>query len=409
MRCVSIHLVSMKSKFLQVYTMGNTISKEIRGHKRSKPKPMNVRQLMIIGYPKSGKTTIFQCLHKSSFNSIIIQQWAQFQAFKIAYLSLKYIDFDLLNSNQIEAAQYLLSQDQYFKNTSWYHTDIPSDVAQGLGTSITILWETTIIRRTINALMIKSDASADSLYHIFENIGQYFNQNNNLEFNDSLVYCPSTGIGRGYHFIDNNKFIIHDVTLKYHMWANAETRFNNTEYVIFVAGLNDYFRKLRDNNNVYHLSQTLELFKNVVKYRHFRNKKFIVICNKLNRFRQCLKYASLKECFSDYEGPTYQQLDHRVAMLTEYARPWASVIGEQVPTELLTIIVEFIMDDPDTFDDPTRLDIVVNYGLEYIKNKFISYHPNKNNLVFIEISGIESVQVSVVSMIQQISSQKLFS
>lgn len=98
--------------------------------------------------------------------------------------------------------------------------------------------------------------------------------------------------------------------------------FENVKAVLFVVSLSGYDMTLLEDPTVNRLEESLNLFKQVVNNRYFRDSSFVLFLNKLDLFREKILYSGrhLRHYFPEYKGQDYDVdsaalfIQHRFAM-----------------------------------------------------------------------------------------------
>ena len=78
--------------------------------------------------------------------------------------------------------------------------------------------------------------------------------------------------------------------------------FDNVTAVLFVISISEYDQFLEEDESVNRMMESLKLFEQTVNNRYLNLTTFIIFFNKYDLFLEKIKYTSIKETFSDYNG-----------------------------------------------------------------------------------------------------------
>lgn len=112
------------------------------------------------------------------------------------------------------------------------------------------------------------------------------------------------GISEMYFNYKSYSFMLNDVggqKSERKKWIGC---FKDVDLVLFVASLTEYNKNLAEDGLTNRMSDSLQLFKNILKVKSFDAKtSFALILNKSDLFQQMLHHEPITTCFPDYKGP----------------------------------------------------------------------------------------------------------
>lgn len=82
-------------------------------------------------------------------------------------------------------------------------------------------------------------------------------------------------------------------------WIHA---FDDVTAIIFVTSLSEYDQKLLEDEDVFRMHESLNLFEEICTCKFFRNTPIIVFLNKRDLFDEKIKVKDLTVCFPEYTG-----------------------------------------------------------------------------------------------------------
>ena len=187
--------------------------------------------------------------------------------------------------------------------------------------------------------------------------------------------------------------------------------FYDVSGMLFVTGLNDYCKSLWENETQNALLESLELFDEVGNSKWFRKSHKILLLNKTDLFRQCLKIAPLTVCFGDeYKGRNFNddlrdsfELKCKILDLLMENDYVPNNDELNIPNGIIQIIARYF--DYDEF----WLNICYKQGIEFITQKFLALNRNPESTIHVhEICGIDHEEVGLVMQdVQQIITKEI--
>lgn len=78
--------------------------------------------------------------------------------------------------------------------------------------------------------------------------------------------------------------------------------FEDVTAVLFVLALNEYDMRLREEPTMNRMTESLNLFKNIINNQYFTDTPIIFFLNKTDLFREKIQKVDLKQCFPEYNG-----------------------------------------------------------------------------------------------------------
>ncbi|OQV22087.1 Guanine nucleotide-binding protein alpha-1 subunit [Hypsibius exemplaris] len=119
------------------------------------------------------------------------------------------------------------------------------------------------------------------------------------------VRVRTTGINEYQFSVKTAKFRIVDVggqRTERRKWIHC---FEGVNYIFYVASLSDYHKPLKEDRRVNRMTESLALFRVILKEKTLRNSAVILFLNKLDLFEQEIDAYDLRDYFDDYTGPAH--------------------------------------------------------------------------------------------------------
>jgi len=258
-------------------------------------------KLLLLGAGESGKTTLVKQMkiiyltgfdeeERNNFKSII---------FSNILISMRSLVCSMQQSGALEK----LPPDVQKHAASFTSTDIliTKDLTADLVEGVKVLWA--------------QQATKDELYKASEfqilDCAKYFLDS--VERVTSPGYSPTeedvlhartktVGISEIVFDIENARWRMIDVggqRGERRKWIHC---FQGVTAVIFCVALSEYDMKLREDNNVNRMHESLKLFDEISNCKWFQNTSVILFLNKKDLFQDKVKVIDLKICFDDYTG-----------------------------------------------------------------------------------------------------------
>eukprot|EP01098_Paradermamoeba_levis_P003533 TRINITY_DN1592_c0_g2_i3.p1 TRINITY_DN1592_c0_g2~~TRINITY_DN1592_c0_g2_i3.p1 ORF type:complete len:344 (-),score=117.73 TRINITY_DN1592_c0_g2_i3:674-1705(-) len=251
-------------------------------------------KILLLGTGESGKSTFFKQMKiLSEDNNFTSDQLAEYipaiQAnlvtqMKVLITAAGWLNLPIDKSNS-QRAQAVLD------STEW---------SPELGKDIKVLWKDKGIQQTYeqrNKFQLN-----DSANYFFDNIERFLK-----DFEPTLedvlrVRVRTTGIEEADFTFSGMKIRMIDVggqRSERRKWIHC---FDCVTTIIFFSSLSDYDQKLREDENVNRMNESITLFSGVCNISHFDNLPFVLFLNKLDLFNEKIKKVDLRVCFDDYTG-----------------------------------------------------------------------------------------------------------
>jgi len=142
-------------------------------------------------------------------------------------------------------------------------------------------------------------------------------------------------------------------------WIHA---FDDVKAVIFLEGLAGYNQVLFEDNTVNRMHESLNLFREIVKNKIFKNIPIFVFLNKKDLFEEMIPIYPLSKCFNDYNGPS---CDVRSALEFIQSK-YEAIMEEECPGK--GVIIQVIA-------ARVRLDMKIAFGI--VKETLKKLYPVK--------------------------------
>ena len=94
--------------------------------------------------------------------------------------------------------------------------------------------------------------------------------------------------------------------------------FDNVTAVLFVISIAEYDQMLEEDNTVSRMTESLDLFENVINNEYFKLKPIITFFNKKDLFEEKIKRKGIKQFFPAYSGPVHSYEESTNFIVNEY-------------------------------------------------------------------------------------------
>jgi len=138
--------------------------------------------------------------------------------------------------------------------------------------------------------------------------------------------------------------------------------FDDVKAIIFLVGLSGYNQVLFEDNTQNRMTESLELFQDVVRNPIFADTPIYVFLNKKDLFEILIKDNSLKKCFPEYDGP-----DGEMQPALEFIEgKYKTVMEQHCPGKEVSLFV---------IAARVRMDMKMAFG--EVKDMVRNFHQNK--------------------------------
>ncbi|KAL3080541.1 hypothetical protein niasHS_013735 [Heterodera schachtii] len=260
------------------------------------------QKLLILGPAESGKSTCvkqMQILHNNGFSKIEMEERKSI-VFSNAVRSM-YELIQIMNELSIRFNDSALENEvniiRLHVENGFEYTEITSSVKL----AIQRLWKDSAI---IAAATHKANYHViDSAAYFFENIERLAGKNY-LPTNQDILMTrmPTTGVVKLVFTLKNIEFNVFDVggqRSERRKWIHF---FDDVNAIIFVAAINEYDQKLREDNKTNRLIEAMELFDGIANSKFFTKSSMILFMNKKDLFAEKIQRVSLNILFPSYKG-----------------------------------------------------------------------------------------------------------
>eukprot|EP01084_Bolivina_argentea_P290929 499894_1 len=362
---------------------------------------------LILGAEESGKSTIFNC------TKLINNEHNVMDVANLQHITSSVRDncvWEIINI--LEQSQLLYDQnstvyskcliDMNIQNESDIRTIEHSDgtvVEQldckemtQLGQSIENVWNLPAIKETFSYRLKAKYHCVDNIDYFFNKITEVMSKNWIITKEDLLkARCWTTGI-------KNYKYEINDGIINiFDLGSQRSVRiFMDVKCGIFVIGTSDFCKVLFENEKQIHLLESLEWFEEICGEKWFKQSKMVLVLNKMDLFREYLRFTPLSFCFGDeYKGRNYMDMNMELRykimnkLMKTFLQCYYDDYNVNIPLDVINIIGMY-------FDISEEcLDLCVKDGIEFIKQKCIAIHEKSNENDKGELHIFETVAISI--------------
>eukprot|EP01084_Bolivina_argentea_P219654 372494_1 len=285
-------------------------------------------KILILGAGESGKSTIFNCTKLINNEDSVMD-----------IANLEHIT-SWIRYNCVMQIRNLLKQSQllYDQNTTMYskclihmNTQNESDIGTisdrshrynvfeqidckeltQLRQSIENVWNLSAIKETFSYRLKVKYHWIDNIDYFLNKISEIMSKNWIITKQDLLkARCRTTGISNYKYEINESIINIFDVGGQRSSRKKWIHTFMDVKCVVFVIGMSDFCKPLFEYEKQIHLLESLGIFDRICRNKWFKQSKMVLVLNKMDLFREHLRFTPLSVCFRDeYKGQNYTDMN----------------------------------------------------------------------------------------------------
>ena len=243
-----------------------------------------------------------------------------------------------------------------------------------LAKAIHKIWKLKPIKKTFE-FRKGQGSSAHNMDYFLDRVEDIFSEQYQPNIDDALRAKVRFNGYMEYHWqYEQHPFAIYDATQQKNerrVWWHS---FDNVDCIIHVCALNDYARLLFEDSGEKALEENLLLWEQIVHCKWFRNSKMVVLLNKTDLFRECLKHTALTYCFreeffGEYKGKNYDDPFEISINLKSIIDNFVEYGTIHIPIDVRQIIEMYC--NIEMIRDNIWLQQVYRDGIDFIKQKFV--------------------------------------
>ncbi|KAJ6226751.1 guanine nucleotide-binding protein g(o) subunit alpha [Anaeramoeba flamelloides] len=289
--------------------MGTKGSKKKREKKRNKKieksleetqkKQSKELRLLLLGTGDSGKSTFvkqFQILYKDGFSKNKIQSYKVVIRCVLKNSLKQLIEANKTLETELKKKNVKLGED-YLKNF------LPRDssVSKKQLKIIQTLWSDPAIK---NAWNLRDNFQIpDNSDYFLDNVERIFDATYSPS-NIDILNCriPTTGIQEIRFKVGERIWVVVDVGGQRNERRKWIHHFEGVDSLIFVIGINEFAKKLYEDNTVNRMHETLMVWESTLSNQYFKKTPIILMFNKVDLFKESLTRSNLSDCFPEFNG-----------------------------------------------------------------------------------------------------------
>jgi len=273
---------------------------------KEKEKLLSEVTLLLLGPGESGKSTISKQLRlinsnpwteieRETYKHIIINNLMK--SIRGVILAAQNFEYSLLEENQ-DIAEKILNCDTLAPDTAELITTLLNDES---------------IQKTLtrSAEFLLKDSAPYYFEHVKRLAGPDY-----VPSDEDILRSrkKTTAIVETFFEVENTRCRVIDVGGQRSQRKKWIHLFQDVTAVIFCVSLSCYNQHLQEDVGVQRMTDSLELFDEIINNQWFKNTPVILFLNKVDLFKQKLKTTPIVNCFPDYKGNP-QDTDEAIAFI----------------------------------------------------------------------------------------------
>ncbi|KAJ3432031.1 guanine nucleotide-binding protein g(o) subunit alpha [Anaeramoeba flamelloides] len=263
----------------------NKLAKEIR--------------LLLLGTGDSGKSTFvkqFQILYQDGFSKDKIHSYKPVIRCVVKYSLKQLIEANKKLETELKKKNQKIAED-YLKKFA------PRNFSISTKQLIVIqqIWSDPAIK---NVWDLRDNFQIpDNSDYFLDNAGRIFDKSyspNNIDILNCRI--ATTGIQEIHFDVGEKNWVVVDVGGQRNERRKWIHHFEGVHALIFVIGINEFAKKLYEDNTINRMHESLMVWESTLKNRYFKKTPIILMFNKVDLFKESLIRSNLSDCFPDFNG-----------------------------------------------------------------------------------------------------------
>eukprot|EP00475_Leptophrys_vorax_P014248 TRINITY_DN2064_c1_g1_i1.p1 TRINITY_DN2064_c1_g1~~TRINITY_DN2064_c1_g1_i1.p1 ORF type:complete len:366 (-),score=105.24 TRINITY_DN2064_c1_g1_i1:208-1305(-) len=261
-----------------------------------------VCKLLLLGAGESGKSTLFKQISTIYGEGFTQKQLNQYLP-SIHQLTITSMKILVDQSSVLNDRFGTLTQSDVKESVDFFRA-LPDEVSvldPEIAKHVKILWNDPGIQKTYT---LRSHFQLlDSCAYFFTRVDKCAAESYEPSYED-VIRCRvrTTGIVETKFEIASHKFLLVDVGGQRNERKKWIHSFEGVTAVIFVASLSEYDQTLFEDNSVSRITESLNLFEEVLNMKWFLNHPVLLFLNKRDLFEEKIKKVPLNNVFPEFTG-----------------------------------------------------------------------------------------------------------